>query len=85
MQSEDEFKRRFSLFTEGQLEGLNWSNVFVAGGSVLASISQTDCGSSKHELRNYFHRKEKYSASDIDLFIYGLNPEQATEKVKQFV
>lgn len=35
--NQEEFNRRFFLFTHGVLEGLNWSNVFCAGGSVLGN------------------------------------------------
>jgi hypothetical protein len=37
--SEKDFKRNFSIFTEDQLKFLNWDNIFIAGGSVLACLS----------------------------------------------
>ena len=36
------FKDRFERLTNGQLTGLDWSNVFVAGGSVLGSLLCVD-------------------------------------------
>ena len=35
MNSYDEFLDNWGNFTAGQLEGLDWTNLFVAGGSVL--------------------------------------------------
>ena len=28
----DRFLKNFNIFTEGQLKGINWNNVIVAGG-----------------------------------------------------
>jgi len=70
-----EFQRNLDIFTEGQLRQLNWNNIFLAGGSVLASIMPTPLA----DLRGYFH-KYAYKSSDIDLFIYGLNKDQANAK-----
>jgi hypothetical protein len=33
--TKDQFMQNFEVFTESQLATLDWSNVFVAGGSVL--------------------------------------------------
>jgi hypothetical protein len=37
---------------------------------------------SKRALRQYYH-EQLAPASDVDLFIYGLNEEQAIEKIKE--
>ena len=37
---------------------------------------------SKRALRQYYH-EELAPASDVDLFLYGLNEEEAKEKIKQ--
>ena len=52
-------------------EGMDWSNVFCAGGAVLAClVPQQQQGG-------------VFRGSDIDLWIYGLTEdEQANEKVK---
>ena len=79
-----EFERNFDLFTEGSLRFLNWSNVFCAGGAVLAALSPIPEKYSKRnkERREYYHEKA-YPASDVDLFIYGLDEAQAKEKLTE--
>jgi hypothetical protein len=37
---------------------------------------------SKRALRQYYH-EQLAPASDVDLFIYGLNEEQAIQKIKE--
>ncbi|KAG8939662.1 hypothetical protein FRC04_006087 [Tulasnella sp. 424] len=80
----DDFKARWAIFSEGALSQLtNWNNVVVAGGSVLACLAPlperiTKRGS-KRAIRKYYHGKA-YPASDVDLFLYGLTPEQAEAK-----
>eukprot|EP01113_Clastostelium_recurvatum_P038834 TRINITY_DN5858_c0_g1_i1.p1 TRINITY_DN5858_c0_g1~~TRINITY_DN5858_c0_g1_i1.p1 ORF type:complete len:845 (+),score=160.72 TRINITY_DN5858_c0_g1_i1:35-2536(+) len=58
-----EFNTRWAEFTGGVLDGLDWNNVFVAGGAVLA-CSLAD-------------REEAYQSSDIDFFITGLESSEA--------
>ncbi|KAG8914790.1 hypothetical protein FRC01_003909, partial [Tulasnella sp. 417] len=80
----EDFKTRWAIFSEGALNQLsNWNNVVVAGGSVLACLAPlpervVEQGS-KRAIRKYYH-SEAYPASDVDLFLYGLTPEQAEEK-----
>ena len=74
----DDFKTAFNIFTEGSLSQLtNWDNVVGAGGSVLASLAPLPkyAQKTKRGIRKYFHG-EGYPNSDIDMFIYGLTPEQ---------
>jgi len=74
----DDFKTAFNIFSEGSLSQLtNWDNVVVAGGSVLACLAPLpkDAQKTKRGIRKYFHG-ECYLNSDIDMFIYGLTPEQ---------
>lgn len=53
----------------GMFEGMDWSNVFCAGGSVLACVTPQQGG--------------VYRGSDIDLWIYGLRDDDAANaKVK---
>ncbi|KAJ1558277.1 hypothetical protein HK405_014031, partial [Cladochytrium tenue] len=70
-----EFDGNWRAFTGGCLHGLDWSNVFAAGGSVLACVQPT-----AHEDPMKFFSKH-YAASDIDLFIYGLDEETAKGKM----
>ncbi|KAJ5138750.1 uncharacterized protein N7515_003598 [Penicillium bovifimosum] len=79
----DEFKNNFTLFTEGSLSEIDWSNVVVAGSAVVTSLLPVpeQYRNSKRGLRQWYH--EKFApASDVDLFLYGLNEEQAVEKIK---
>ncbi|KAJ5684217.1 uncharacterized protein N7477_000562 [Penicillium maclennaniae] len=77
-----EFQENFTLFTEGSLSGIDWSNIVAAGSAVVTSllpVPETYRGS-KRGLRRYYH-DEFAPASDVDLFIYGLTEEQAIEKI----
>eukprot|EP00761_Pharyngomonas_kirbyi_P000541 gb/GECH01000541.1/.p1 GENE.gb/GECH01000541.1/~~gb/GECH01000541.1/.p1 ORF type:complete len:579 (+),score=148.37 gb/GECH01000541.1/:1-1737(+) len=78
-----EFRRRFNLFTADQLSSLNWNNVLVAGGSVLACAMSHNTlkDQSKTQMRQFF--LDQFPSSDIDLFIYGLNEEEANQKIKE--
>ncbi|KAF8287609.1 hypothetical protein DL93DRAFT_2174350 [Clavulina sp. PMI_390] len=65
------FQAMFAKITNGLLNGLDWSNVFVAGGVVLSSLlctTDADVG--------------KYSSSDIDIYIHGLNAVAANKKAE---
>ncbi|KAI5121629.1 hypothetical protein M0805_001158 [Coniferiporia weirii] len=81
----DEFRKNWAIFTEGALSQLtDWNNVIAAGGSVLGCllpISQAN-KESRRTMRKYFH-SSAYPTSDIDLFLWGLNPEQAEVKINQ--
>jgi hypothetical protein len=68
--SKNTFLSNLDLFANNLLAGMNWSNVFLAGGAVLGSLSND--------------QKEFYQKSDIDLFIYGLNTDdEANKKLKE--
>ena len=69
------FERRFHEMTYGQLDGLDWSNIFVAGGMVLGallSVEETDAPNTA----------DQWKGSDIDIYIYGLHPAAANEKIR---
>jgi hypothetical protein len=80
VQTLEEFQKNWSVFTEGSLSQLtDWSNVVASGGSVLGCLlplSEKD-KESKRTIRKYFH-SEAYPTSDVDLFIWGLTPEQVS-------
>lgn len=67
------FIRAFDVLTQGLLDGLDWDHVFVAGGMALAALLST----------NIVADASKWEASDIDLFIYGLDPSEANDKIEQ--
>ncbi|RMZ83060.1 hypothetical protein DV738_g1336, partial [Chaetothyriales sp. CBS 135597] len=79
-----EFRHNFNLFSESSLVDLDWSNVIAAGSSVVTALLPVNAphNESKRALRNYYH-EILAPASDVDLFLYGLNEEQAIEKIKQ--
>lgn len=80
----NEFKKNFDLFSESTLVDMDWSNVVAAGSSVVTALLPVPekCGGSKRALREYYH--ETWApTSDVDLFIYGLNEEEAIQKIRQ--
>ena len=68
-----QFVKNFEEFTQGQLKGMDWSNVFVAGGCVLACMMKED------------ERISSFKGSDIDLFFYGMSDEQARNKLRHIL
>lgn len=65
------FRTAFESITDGLLNGLDWSNVFVAGGIVLSTF-----------LAVTPNQYKKYRNSDIDVYIHGLAPVEANAKVQ---
>ncbi|KAF8300426.1 hypothetical protein DL93DRAFT_577129 [Clavulina sp. PMI_390] len=65
------FRSMFAKITGGLLAGLNWSNVFIAGGIILSTLTCVK----EAEL-------DRYTSSDIDVYIYGLDPIAANKKVQ---
>ncbi|EJD52730.1 ankyrin [Auricularia subglabra TFB-10046 SS5] len=90
-QSLEDFRTVWSVFSESTLSQLGtgpWSNVIVAGGSVLACLlplpAKVKQQQSKRALRKWFHEDVTWATSDVDLFLYGLNsPEEAEKKCIQ--
>lgn len=79
-----EFQKNFNVFSESSLVDLKWDNVVAAGSSVVNCLLPVpkEFDTTKRKLREYYH--EKFCpASDVDLFLYGLNHDQAIEKIKQ--
>ncbi|KAI1339547.1 ankyrin repeat protein [Xylariaceae sp. FL0016] len=79
-----EFRHNFNVFSESSLSDMNWSNVVAAGSSVVNCLLPVpkEYKQSKRSLRQYYH--EKFCpASDVDLFLYGLDEKQAIEKIKE--
>lgn len=80
-----EFVRNFHLFTENQLRDIEWSNIFVAGGSILACLTPIPADHDKDNLsrRKYFH--SEYASSDIDIFLYGLDEKHANSRLIKLI
>ncbi|KAF3199269.1 hypothetical protein TWF106_003953 [Orbilia oligospora] len=73
----EDFQRNFSIFTEGALQNLDWTNIVAAGSSILTPILTVPKAHAKNKrtLRNYYHQVFA-PTSDIDLFIYGTQDEK---------
>lgn len=59
------FKDRWDFLTEGLLKGLDWSNIFVAGGIVLGTLLTPAVSGA--------NAPGEWQSSDIDMYIFGLN------------
>ncbi|RPB14615.1 ankyrin [Morchella conica CCBAS932] len=85
VESLKEFRDNLNVFSEGSLLNMDWSNVVVAGSAVLTPLLKVpeEYAESKRSLREYYHQKLA-PASDIDLFIHGIEePEEAIKKMEQ--
>lgn len=74
----DKFTKNWAVFTEGSLSQLlDWSNVVAAGGAVLACLAPlpNTFKVSMPAIRKYYH-SSAYPTSDVDLFLWGVTPEQ---------
>ena len=67
------FNTTFHRITKGILIGLDWNNVLVAGGIALTTLMHTDSDKDNNK---------SVKDPDIDIYLYGLNTEQANEKVE---
>ena len=67
------FAATFDRITKGILSGLDWNNVLVAGGMAQVTLMHTDQSEDGDEL---------VQDSDIDIYLYGLSPEDANKKVE---
>ncbi|KAM9974519.1 hypothetical protein ACTFIW_007974 [Dictyostelium discoideum] len=71
------FKQEWNRFSNNMFDGFNWSNVFVAGGSVLGC-----------SLEGGIIGNKGFQNSDIDIFLYGLSENGANSKldeIEQFI
>ncbi|KAK7614422.1 ankyrin repeat protein [Phyllosticta paracitricarpa] len=84
VQSFQDFQTNFNLFSESSLSEMDWTNVVAAGSSVVTSLLPVpdEYSGSKRSLRRYYHDVVA-PASDVDLFIYGLDEAQAIDKIRQ--
>ncbi|KAF2791145.1 ankyrin [Melanomma pulvis-pyrius CBS 109.77] len=79
-----DFQQNFALFCESSLVDMDWSNVVAAGSAVVTCLLPIPPkhNKSKKTLRQYYHDIIA-PASDVDLFLYGLSEEEATQKIIQ--
>jgi hypothetical protein len=73
--SDAKYREAFARQTYGQLNGLDWSNVFIAGGIAFASL--LDVGAD-----DVSNLAEEWKSSDIDIYVYGLRPHECNKKIK---
>ena len=64
----------FARITGNILHGLDWKNVLVAGEMALRTLLHVD---------SYMDDIEETQQGDLDIYIYGLDVEQANEKVEE--
>ena len=67
------FAKTFDRITKGTLKGLDWDNVLIAGGMALTTLTHIDRSND-----DGFNVRD----CDIDLYLYGLSPEEANRKVE---
>lgn len=78
-----DFRSNFEIFTHGALKHIrDWDNLVVAGGAVLACLfpPSTAKGSglpSPANINNVY-QSDAYNGSDIDLFLWGLTPDEVS-------
>nr|OQO24706.1 hypothetical protein B0A51_08620 [Rachicladosporium sp. CCFEE 5018] len=84
VQTLQDFKTNFALFSESSLADLDWNNVCVSGSAAVTALLTVpkEHAVSKKTLRHYYH-DILAPASDVDLFLYGLDEEQAIAKIIQ--
>lgn len=82
-----DFETSWDVFCESQLRFLDWNNVFAAGGAVAgcltpvpAKYQDENWAEARKKRRTFFH-DIGLPGSDVDLFLYGLNAEQAEQKL----
>ena len=77
------FEEAFATFSQGLLKGFDWSNVVVAGGSVLACLlyrprdKSEESDDDEDEDVTLFCCDRGFTDSDLDLFLYALSEAQA--------
>jgi hypothetical protein len=71
------FINNFNIYTEYQLDLIDFNNIFIAGSSVLASL-YNNLNNTK-DLRTYYNTN--FSKFTIDLYLYDLTPKEAINKI----
>ncbi|KAI5824408.1 hypothetical protein K523DRAFT_420814, partial [Schizophyllum commune Tattone D] len=73
-------RKRWDTMTDGLFNGLDWTNVCVAGGLVLGALLTPDIPKAQAK-KVPPHTPEEWASSDIDVYIHGLGPEAANAKI----
>ncbi|KAF9047073.1 hypothetical protein BDZ89DRAFT_1058134 [Hymenopellis radicata] len=74
--SQSAFTANWTDMTDRLLDGLDWNNVFVAGGLVLGTFLTPQVPNEG------VHHRNEWLSSDIDMYIYGLSVQAANDKIK---
>jgi hypothetical protein len=61
---------------DGLLRNLDWKNICVAGGFVLGALLAVKAPDLRPRVA------DQWQSSDIDMYVYGLTPTEANEKIK---
>lgn len=72
--NDDAYITTFETLTKGALRRLDWSNALVAGGMALTTLTHVNASKNKQLSNNIWN---------IDVYLYGLSPEQANRKVEK--
>ncbi|THH16522.1 hypothetical protein EW146_g4129 [Bondarzewia mesenterica] len=76
-----DFKEAWAVFTECTLSRLaDWNNVIAAGSCVLACLSPVLDEAVHVGSKTWFH-DISYRSTDVELFLWGLTPEEAQNKI----
>jgi hypothetical protein len=75
------FHNNWNIFTGGLLRDMDWNNVVAAGGAVLACLKSTIPEDMKRMQIMEIFQSDVYAGSDIDLFLYGLSPDEVSYHV----
>lgn len=70
------FAKTFEQISDGLLRGLDWNNVCIAGGIALGALLSPNTSEGPTSPQN------PWKNSDIDMYIYGLEPAQANQKLQ---
>ncbi|KIY61451.1 hypothetical protein CYLTODRAFT_495250 [Cylindrobasidium torrendii FP15055 ss-10] len=73
------FEASWASMSGEVLKGLDWDNVFVAGGLVLGTLLTPQGVMENGDV----HAPDEWQASDIDLYIYGLPLDEANKKLEE--
>ncbi|PBK72559.1 hypothetical protein ARMSODRAFT_1016511 [Armillaria solidipes] len=73
-----EKRKPADAMTDNVLRGLSWDNIFVAGGLIFGTLLTPQVPAGHPDV----NKAEEWLASDIDLYIYGLSPKEANDKIR---
>jgi len=77
LNSFDVFRNNWKLLTGNCFDGVDLSNCFIAGGSIMRALTTIVTDNRFDE--NYYGS----GGGDIDIFVYGLNETEATARLQQ--